>query len=85
MKPKSILVDHAALCASAFVQQMPKIEIGRLVDEAHEAYAIAISAGASRVSAIEAACAFYSRRRLELEAESCETTALSPSLSDREK
>jgi hypothetical protein len=48
------------------VQQAPKIEIDRLVDEAHEAYAIAVSAGASRASAIEAACVFYSRRRSEL-------------------
>jgi hypothetical protein len=44
----------------------PKTGIGSLVDEAHDAYAVAISTGASRASAIEAACAFYSRRRSDL-------------------
>lgn len=50
------------------MQQTPKIETDRLVEEAHDAYAIAISAGATRASALEAACAFYARRRSELEA-----------------
>lgn len=52
----------------ALVQGAPKTGINSLVDEAHEAYALAIAAGASRTSAIEAACAFYSKRRSELEA-----------------
>lgn len=49
----------------AFVQGAPESGINSLVDEAHEAYALAIAAGASRTSAIEAACAFYSKRRSE--------------------
>ncbi len=75
-----VLADHAALCASVFVQQAPKIGLDCLVDEAHEAYAVAISAGASRAAAIEAACAFYSRRRSELGAESGATAALTAGL-----
>jgi hypothetical protein len=58
------------------VQEAPKIEPDRLVDEAHEAYAIAISAGATRAAAIEAACAFYNRRRSELGAASDEAASI---------
>lgn len=65
---ETFLVDPAGLCAMCLVQGAPKTGINSLVDEAHEAYALAIAAGASRTSAIEAACAFYSKRRSELEA-----------------
>ena len=73
---ESGLAHRAALCASVLVQEAPKIKLNRLVDETHEAYAIAISAGATRVAAIEAACAFYSRRRAELGAASDEAASI---------
>lgn len=74
---ESGLAHDAAPCACGLVQQQaPEIGLNRLVDEAHEAYAVAIGAGASRAAAIEAACAFYSRRRSELGAASDEAASL---------
>jgi hypothetical protein len=67
------------------VQQAPRIAVDRLVDEAHKAYAIAIGAGVSRASAIEAACAFYSRRRLEFGVESDEAATPTSRLRERVK
>jgi hypothetical protein len=68
------------------MQGASKTEINTLVDEAHEAYAIAISAGASRACAIEAACAFYSKRRSDFKADEIRAAlALSLNLRDRVK